>query len=79
METGNAASGYSFKGPDPHAGLVALISNASKQPVAVALAAHIADYRVALGGFSLSLGQKTELVKTTAELYDEYKTDIGNP
>ncbi|KAF8604839.1 glycoside hydrolase family 95 protein [Ceratobasidium sp. AG-I] len=79
MEAGNAASGYSFKGPDPHAGLVSLITNVSKQPVAAALATHIADYRTALGGFSLSLGQKTDLIKTTAELYDEYKTDVGNP
>lgn len=79
METGNAASGYSFKGVDPHAGLVSLLASASKQRVGTALATHIADYRSALGGFSLNLGQKFDSTKTTAELWAAYKTDVGNP
>ncbi|KDN36266.1 hypothetical protein RSAG8_10954, partial [Rhizoctonia solani AG-8 WAC10335] len=79
METGNAASGYTFKGADPHAGLVALLGKASGQNVPTALATHIADYRSALGGFSLNIGQKFDSTKTTAQLRKEYKTDIGNP
>ncbi|KEP48164.1 glycoside hydrolase family 95 protein [Rhizoctonia solani 123E] len=79
METGNAASGYTFKGADPHAGLVALLAKASGQNVPTALATHIADYRSALGGFSLNIGQKFDTIKTTAQLRKEYKTDIGNP
>lgn len=79
METGNAASGYSFKGADPHASLVSLLASATKQSVKSAVAAHIADYQTAQGGFSLDLGQKFNPTKTTAELWQSYKTDIGNP
>ncbi|KAG8696870.1 hypothetical protein FRC09_008213 [Ceratobasidium sp. 395] len=79
MEAGNAASGFSFKGVDPHTQLVALVAKVATQSVGSALAAHIADYQNALGGFSLNLGQKTEMVKTTDQLFREYKTDVGNP
>ncbi|CAE6459257.1 unnamed protein product [Rhizoctonia solani] len=79
IETGNAASGYTFKGADPHTGLAGLLGKAAKQSVPSALAAHIADYRTALGGFSLNIGQKVDSVKTTAQLRKEYKTDVGNP
>ncbi|CCO35328.1 putative alpha-fucosidase A [Rhizoctonia solani AG-1 IB] len=79
METGNAASGYTFKGVDPHAELTGLLAKAAGQNAASALAGHSADYRAALGGFSLNIGQKAEKTKTTAQLRKEYKTDVGNP
>ncbi|CAE6497238.1 unnamed protein product [Rhizoctonia solani] len=79
METGNAASRYTFKGPDPHNELVVLLSKVSAQNVAASLAIHIADYHSALGGFSLNIGQRFEGTKTTSELRKEYKTDVGNP
>ncbi|KAH7337883.1 glycoside hydrolase family 95 protein [Rhizoctonia solani] len=79
METGNAASGYTFKGADPHGELVRLLAKASGENVATALATHMADYRSALGGFSLNIGQKFDSTKTTAQLRNEYKTDVGNP
>lgn len=79
METGNAAGGYSFKGPDPHAGLVELVTSASEQSADEALATHISDYQAALGGFSLSLGQKVDIVNTTAELKSVYEAGVGNP
>ncbi|ELU38068.1 glycoside hydrolase family 95 protein [Rhizoctonia solani AG-1 IA] len=79
METGNAQSRYTFKGADPHGELVGLLANAEKESVGKGLANHIGDYRAALGGFSLDIGQKVEKTKTTAELRKEYKTDIGNP
>jgi alpha-L-fucosidase 2 len=79
METGNAASGYRFKGVDPHAELTGLLAKAAGQNAASALAGHSADYRAALGGFSLNIGQKVEKTKTTAQLRKEYKTDVGNP
>ena len=78
METGNAASGYTFKGADPHIGLVTLLMKATAQNMVTALATHIADYHSALGGFSLNIGQKFDNTKNTAELRKEYKTDIGN-
>ncbi|KEP50433.1 glycoside hydrolase family 95 protein [Rhizoctonia solani 123E] len=79
METGNAASGYTFKGADPHIGLIALLMKATAQNMVTSLATHIADYRSALGGFSLNIGQKFGNTKNTAELRKEYKTDTGNP
>jgi alpha-L-fucosidase 2 len=79
MDAGNAAGGYTFKGADPHAELVGLLEKVATQSVGTALASHIADYQSALGGFSLDLGQKVDSVKTTEVLFEEYKTDIGNP
>ncbi|KAG8783850.1 hypothetical protein FRC12_019297 [Ceratobasidium sp. 428] len=79
METGNAANGFSFKGMDPHTQLMGLVAKVAAQSVGSSLASHIADYQNALGGFSLSLGQKTDTVKTTDQLFREYKTDVGNP
>ncbi|CAE6504983.1 unnamed protein product [Rhizoctonia solani] len=79
METGNAASRYTFKGADPHIGLVSLLAEASAQNAATALATHVADYRSALGGFSLNIGQKFDNTKTTAQLRKEYRTDVGDP
>ncbi|CAE6505192.1 unnamed protein product, partial [Rhizoctonia solani] len=73
------ASGYTFKGADPHEELVGLLGKASVEDVARALATHVADYRSALGGFSLNIGQKLDRAKTTAQLRKEYKTDVGNP
>ncbi|CAE6471587.1 unnamed protein product [Rhizoctonia solani] len=79
MEAGNAASGYTFKGADPHEELVGLLGKTSVENVARGLATHMADYRSALGGFSLNIGQKLNTAKTTAQLRKEYKTDVGNP
>ncbi|KAG8731529.1 hypothetical protein FRC11_003910 [Ceratobasidium sp. 423] len=79
METGNAASGFTFKGEDPHLELVTLMAKASAQSVPNALAVHVADYHSALGSFSLSIGQEYDNTKTTAQLRKEYKTDVGNP
>jgi alpha-L-fucosidase 2 len=79
MDTGNAASGYTFKGPDPHAQLVGLVAKVATQSVGTALASHIVDYESALGGFSLNLGQKADNAKTTDALFKEYTTDVGNP
>ncbi|CAE6411034.1 unnamed protein product [Rhizoctonia solani] len=79
MDAGDAAHGYSFKGPDPHLGLVSLLKKASLQRASAALEAHVTDYHNALGGFSLDIGQEFDGTKTTAELMDEYQTDTGNP
>ncbi|KAG9098203.1 hypothetical protein FRC06_006651 [Ceratobasidium sp. 370] len=79
METGNAASGYTFKGADPHAQLLDLIVKASSQSASTALAVHIADYRTALGGFSLDIGQKTNTEKTIAQIQRDYNEGVGDP
>ncbi|QRV78536.1 glycoside hydrolase family 95 protein [Ceratobasidium sp. AG-Ba] len=79
MDTGNAASGYMFKGPDPHSELVRLLGTATAGNVQDSLRVHIADYKSALGGFALDIGQKTDTTRTTDLLRREYKTDTGNP
>ncbi|KAG8729889.1 hypothetical protein FRC11_007826 [Ceratobasidium sp. 423] len=79
MDAGDAAHAYSFKGPDPHDGLVSLLAEAASQSVDSALQTHITDYHNALGGFSLNIGQEFDGTKTTAELVVEYKADEGNP
>ncbi|KAF8737327.1 Glycosyl hydrolase family 65, N-terminal domain, partial [Rhizoctonia solani] len=79
MDAGDAAHGYSFKGPDPHGGLVTLLKEASSQNVSSALKIHVADYQKALGGFSLDIGQEFDSTRTTAELVDNYTTNEGNP
>lgn len=79
METGNAASGYSFKGADPHLELVELIAIAGQQTLDDIARVHSADYRAAMGLFSLDLGQKVDGSRTTAQLKKEYRTDVGNP
>ncbi|CAE6463560.1 unnamed protein product [Rhizoctonia solani] len=79
MDAGDAAHGYSFKGPDPHGGLVTLLKEASSQSVSSALKIHVADYQKALGGFSLDIGQEFDSTRTTAELVDNYTTNEGNP
>ncbi|QRW12317.1 glycoside hydrolase family 95 protein [Ceratobasidium sp. AG-Ba] len=79
MDSGNPASGYTFKGVDPHLQLVGLVTNLATQSVGSALAIHITDYRSALGGFSLNIGQTPDLVKTTEVLSKEYRKDIGDP
>ena len=79
METGNAASGYQFKGADPHQELVQLIASLNQHTINDAATAHFSDYRSALGGFSLNLGQKADGSKTTAQLKQEYQVDVGNP
>ncbi|KAJ8514372.1 hypothetical protein ONZ45_g8082 [Pleurotus djamor] len=75
MNAGDEAHGYSFKGPDPHASLVKLLSDASK-PATTLLKAHLADVQATLNQFSLVLGQgpsPSDLSQTTADLLDAYQ------
>ncbi|KAL0958844.1 hypothetical protein HGRIS_014163 [Hohenbuehelia grisea] len=80
INAGDASHGFAFKGPDPHAGLVSLLSKAPRTAAAL-LAAHTADVKATLNAFSLSLGapaSKDTLSATTAALVDAYQVDEGH-
>ncbi|THU90400.1 glycoside hydrolase family 95 protein [Dendrothele bispora CBS 962.96] len=87
MDAGNAASGFSFKGADPHESLVQLIqvqnssssTNTSSPSYDDILNEHVQDYHETLTDvFSLSLGQTPQLDKPTNELKAAYQVDSGN-
>jgi alpha-L-fucosidase 2 len=80
LEAGDAAHGFSFRGPDPHDALSALLSPSTPMlTFSGILDQHVRDYKAALTDkFSLSLGQKPKLDLPTDVLKAEYKTDIGD-
>ncbi|OSD05704.1 glycoside hydrolase family 95 protein [Trametes coccinea BRFM310] len=83
MDAGNAASNFTFKGPDPHDALLALLtpltSGASADSYEALRAAHVADYSSVINEFSLDLGQTPDLSNSTDVLKAAYATDVGNP
>ncbi|KAF5381765.1 hypothetical protein D9615_005480 [Tricholomella constricta] len=81
MDAGNAASDFSFRGPDPHAALLKLISSPSRAATtfSATLSQHVADYKAALTDkFSLSLGQTPRLDVPTDVVKAAYKIDTGD-
>jgi len=81
MSAGSAAANYSFQGPDPHNGLVALLSSANLRAISYAelLDEHIKDYTSIVTPFSLDLGQIPDLNTPTDQIVAEYQASIGNP
>ncbi|KAG5642258.1 hypothetical protein DXG03_003335 [Asterophora parasitica] len=81
MDAGDVASGFSFKGPDPHTALLNLISApatgaSSFQGI---LAQHVTDYKAALTDkFSLSLAQTPRLDAPTDVIKAAYRIDTGD-
>lgn len=81
MDAGDAAHNFSFRGPDPHNALQALITApaVSTAPFSAILSQHVADYKAALTDkFSLSLGQSPRLDIPTDAIRTAYKTDVGD-
>lgn len=84
MNAGNAAHGYSFKGADPHVGLITLLNTASPRTAANANTfkslsdSYVKSYQSLMGPFALSLGQTPDFTKSTDELLSAYKIDTGN-
>ena len=79
---GNAASNYSFRGPDPHETLFSLVTDPRIADTSYdgILEQHVADYKAALTDkFSLSLGQTPRLGVPTDYIKATYKTDVGDP
>ncbi|KAJ7864980.1 glycoside hydrolase family 95 protein [Mycena olivaceomarginata] len=80
QDAGDAAHDFSFKGPDPHAAVLALLSGrVSTASYSTLRAEHFADVKQALGAFSLDLGQKADLGTSTDVLIEAYQIDTGNP
>jgi alpha-L-fucosidase 2 len=80
QDAGDAAHDFSFKGPDPHAAVLALLSGSvSTASYSTLRAEHFADIKQALGAFSLDLGQKADLGTSTDALIEAYQIDTGNP
>ncbi|KAF8066795.1 glycoside hydrolase family 95 protein [Lyophyllum atratum] len=81
MDAGNAASGFSFRGADPHVALLNLISAPTTVSASFSqiLAQHVADYKAALTDkFSLSLGQTARLDAPTDVIKAAYEIDTGD-
>jgi alpha-L-fucosidase 2 len=80
MKKGNAASGYSFRGADPHSGLVGLLA-ALPTSYSSERARHVQDVSDVLGKFALNLGAPSaaDLATPTDQLLAKYQIDLGNP
>jgi alpha-L-fucosidase 2 len=79
MTKGNAASGYSFRGADPHAQLVHLLAALPKSYTSER-ARHVRDAQSVLGKFALDLGHpsKADLATPTDQLLANYQVDTGH-
>jgi alpha-L-fucosidase 2 len=75
MDAGDAEHGFSFKGPDPHPNLLALLSETSGTPYWTLLAEHVSDFKAATGPFSLDLGQTVDRSRPMDVLKEEYGSD----
>ncbi|KAJ7678231.1 glycoside hydrolase family 95 protein [Mycena polygramma] len=82
QDAGDAAHGFSFRGPDPHAAVLALLNAPAVNSTAYSAlrAAHVADVEAAYGGFALDLGQKAAVgaATETRALLEAYEVDTGN-
>ena len=81
MIAGNAVSGYSFQGQDPHNHLVNLLTSTNHQSPGYnsIFAEHIADYQSIIGPFSLSLRQKPDFTTPMDQIIALYQMNVGNP
>ncbi|KAJ6551471.1 glycoside hydrolase family 95 protein [Mycena capillaripes] len=81
QDAGDAAHGFSFRGPDPHPAVLALVSapGVTTGAYSALRAGHFADVAKTLGVFTLDLGQKADLGTETRELIEAYQVDAGNP
>ena len=80
INAGDEAHEFSFRGPDPHDGLVSLLSGASEKSYVELIQEHIADFTTVLSAdFSLDLGQAAKLDVPTDELRAAYAVDKGDP
>jgi alpha-L-fucosidase 2 len=80
QDAGNATSSYSFRGPDPHDSLLALLTDSSSTPsFATILDEHVTDYQsVTTKPFALDLGQAPDLDTPTDILMSKYQIDAIN-
>ncbi|KDQ52890.1 glycoside hydrolase family 95 protein [Jaapia argillacea MUCL 33604] len=83
IDAGDAAHGFSFLGPDPHASLLALLPplTSSVQSYESAYTQHVSAYNSLMTPFSLSLSpaSSSSFAQPTDQLIAAYQTDVGNP
>jgi alpha-L-fucosidase 2 len=74
INTGNAAAGYTFKGPDPHASNLATLSSIGSSSYTSFVARHVKDYVHGTSqSFQLNLGQQVDWTRSTDELLAAYQ------
>lgn len=84
MSAGDAAHNFTFRQSLPHDKLLSLLDEASppsatsSSAYASLLSGHTSSYQSLLGPFSLSLGQKPDLSRSTDELIAAYQTNTGD-
>ncbi|EEY16400.1 alpha-L-fucosidase [Verticillium alfalfae VaMs.102] len=78
---GNAESGYSFRGVDPHEYVEQVTNNAATQGRRTLLEGHLEDYQTLQGAFTFDLPDPNNSAqKETAALIQEYDSDgPGDP
>ena len=80
QDAGDRAHGFTFRGADPHASLLSLLTSATTPNLTYAsiLSTHINDFTALISPFALSLGQSPNLSNSTDQLVAAYETDIGD-
>ena len=78
IDKGTASSGYSFKGPDPHAVVSTRIESVLSDPYSGFYNEHIIDVKATLQQFTLDIGQKPDYTHATDELVEGYTQTQGN-
>jgi alpha-L-fucosidase 2 len=80
MDAGDAAHNFSFRGADPHEALLGLLTSATTPGSSFTslLEEHIADYTATISKFDLDLNQTPDFDTPTDELWNAYRTDIGD-
>ena len=88
INAGDAAHGFSFQGPDPDIYVQRIIRSvtpsgnltAGDSKYSALYEEHLLDFKdvMAIGSFSLNLGQKPDLTKTTASLMTKYRSTSSN-
>ncbi|KAF8631453.1 hypothetical protein AX15_002391 [Amanita polypyramis BW_CC] len=80
IDAGDYAHNFTFKGDDPHAGLLGTIPSATSSLYQSSLDDHLSSYNALLNEpFSISLGQIPKLDVPTDVLRARYQIDVGDP
>ena len=78
INKGTATTGYSFKGPNPHAVVSTRIRSASSDSYNGFYNAHLIDVQTTLQQFTLDIGQRSDYMHSTDELVETYTQSQGN-
>ncbi|KAF7313804.1 Glycoside hydrolase family 95 protein [Mycena chlorophos] len=81
LDAGDAAHNFTFRGADPHAALLDLITAPAVATASYSAirSQHFADFDTTFNTFQLDLGQTAQLSTPTNELITSYEYNTGNP